>query len=109
MMSKPAIRMYGGGSGDKNLEFPVHVGLKLRLSDGSEARLRYSYNYRGGEDIYEDDFIQIAFPDVEQDVWLRDESFRIREHFPSATELTEVKLSGKGWSYEGYVDNLAIK
>jgi hypothetical protein len=46
---------------------------------------------------------------VEQDSWLRDESFRIREHFPTATTITEIRIFGNGWNYEGWADNVSIR
>jgi hypothetical protein len=97
-----------GGAGFGDGEYPISVEVVLQRDDGSMARLRHAYNYRGGANKDEGDFIQIVFPDVEQDTWLRDESFRVREHFPEAETITELRIYGNGWNYEGWADNVSI-
>ena len=96
------------GSGDKNREFPISVSIIVRLEDGSDAEIRYAYNYRGGSNKKEEKLVQIAKGDVEQDAWLRAESFNVRSHFPTAQEITKIKIFGNGWNYEGWADNIKI-
>jgi len=63
--------------------YPIFVELTLALEDTFTAKLRYAYNYYGGKNINTADFIQIAKGDAGEDAWLFDESFNVRNHFPS--------------------------
>lgn len=96
------------GSGDANTEFPANVSAYLTLDDGSQAHLRYSYNYRGGSDIHNANFIQIAQGYVPQDEWLFAEHMRIREHFPTASRMDSLRIYGAGWDFESWYDNIYV-
>ena len=81
----------------------------LRDQDQNQLELLFCYNYRGGASLYQDYFIRVAFPYCEQNVWLRDETFRIRDYFPQAVLIERIMLAARGWDYEGCVDNVALR
>lgn len=97
-----------GGAGGGNGEYPVEIRLFLRDQEQNHLQLLFCYNYRGGASLYQDDFIRVAFPHCEQNVWIRDESFRIRDYFPQAVLIEKIELAARGWDFEGCVDNLAL-
>ncbi len=89
-------------------EHPVEVRLHLLDSSGTNLDLLFCYNHVCGWDLYEPDYIRIVFPDCEQNVWLRGERFVVRDYFPQATTLVRIELAGRGWDFEGYVDNVRL-
>lgn len=104
----PVFSNIGGGAGWHNGEYPIEVQLQLRDAAGRELRLAFCYNYRGGASAREPDFVRIAFPDCQKNVWLRDETFVIRDYFPQANTVNSITLRASGWDYEGCVDNVRL-
>jgi hypothetical protein len=105
---RPVSRTVADGNGFNDGEYPVNANLVLELEDGSSVRLRYAFNY--GDAIANrtrEDFKQFAFS-VEQDAWSRDNTYWIRDAWPTAEKITEVSITGSGWDYESYVDNIEI-
>ena len=96
------------GAGVNNNEYPINFYLYLLDSNGNELTLRFCYNYRGGESLYEDNYIRIAFSNCDQNIWLRNEQFNINEYFPQAVTIDRILVGGNGWNFEGYVDNIDI-
>ena len=105
----PVFSNVGGGAGLHDAEYPVEIHLYLRDQDQNQLELLFCYNYRGGASLYQDHFIRVAFPYCEQNVWLRDETFRIRDYFPQAVLIERIMLAARGWDYEGCVDNVALR
>ena len=104
----PVFSDVGGGAGWTNNEYPINFYLYLLDDNGSDLTLRFCYNYRGGESLNESDYIRVAFPECEQDVWIRNEQFIIRDYFPQATTIDRILIGGNGWNFEGYIDNIEI-
>jgi len=105
---KPVYSSVDEGAGWLDLEYPVYITLWLTDINNRFRRLRFGYNYRGGESFYEKDNISIAFPKCEQDVWLRNEMFSLKNYFPDAVSVKLLEVGGSGWDYEGYIDNILI-
>lgn len=106
--ANPVFSNVANGAGYWHAEYPIEVGLSLEDDGGSEMVLLFCYNYRGGSSLFESDFIRVAFPYCDQNVWLRDEQFTIRDYFPQAVALTRITLAARGWDFEGYVDNVEL-
>jgi len=104
----PVFSDVGAGAGWHNGEYPINVYLYLLDENDNELTLRFCYNYRGGESLYEDDYIRVAFPYCEQNVWLRNEQFNIRDYFPQTVTIDRILIGGNGWNFEGYIDNIEI-
>ncbi len=97
-----------GGAGNGSGEYPVEIRLFIVDRNLDHVQLLFCYNYRGGASLYQDDYIRVAFPDCERNVWLRDETFRIRDYFPQAVLVERIELAARGWDFEGCVDNVAL-
>jgi len=67
------------GSGVANYEFPAQVILDLADGNNVPLQLCFVYNYRGGSNVVTSNYIQIAYPYVPQNVWQRNQTFRIRD------------------------------
>ncbi|MBN2405227.1 MAG: hypothetical protein JXE06_06575 [Coriobacteriia bacterium] len=104
----PVYSDVGDGAGWHNGEYPIEVRLHLRNAAGDELQLAFCYNYRGGASLTQSDFIRVAFPYCQQNVWLRNEEFTIRDYFPQAETITRITLAARGWDFEGYADNVRI-
>ena len=105
---KPVYSSVDEGAGWLDVEYPVYFVLWFSDINNKFLRLRFGYNYRGGESFYSKDNISIAFPYCKQDVWLRNEVFTIRDYFPDAVSVKRLWIGGSGWDYEGYADNIII-
>jgi len=105
---KPVYSSVDEGAGWLDVEYPVFVILWLADINNRFLRIRFGYNYRGGESFYEKDNISIAFPNCEQNVWLRSEMFTLKNYFPNAVSIKRLEVGGSGWDYEGYIDNILI-
>ncbi len=97
-----------GGAGFSDGEYPAEVHLSLLDGDGNPLELHFCYNYRGGSSLYEADFVRVAFPYCSQGVWLRDETFRIRDYFRQAVLIERIELGADGWDFEGCIDNIVL-
>ncbi|MDX1748398.1 MAG: hypothetical protein R3324_20880, partial [Halobacteriales archaeon] len=53
-------------------------------------------------------FIVVGHPSSPIGVWQRDQRFRLRDYAPGGTTITEVRIGGGGWDFEGRADNLRI-
>ena len=82
-----------GGAGYHDSEYPIEVHLYLLDTSMNPLELLFCYNYRGGASLYEDDYVRVAFPDCEENEWLRQQSFRIREYFPQAAFVERIMLA----------------
>ena len=100
--------VYAEICGWEGAEHPVEVTLHLRDDAGTDLYLRFCYNHVGGWSLYEQHYIRIVFPDCEQNVWLRGERFVVRDYFPQAASLVGIELAGRGWDFEGYIDNVLL-
>ena len=104
----PVFSDVGNGAGWTNDEYPINVWLHLKDANGTNLTLRFAYNYRGGEDLNESEYIRVAFPNCDQNEWLRDQEFNISNYFPQAVHLDSIRIGGNGWDFEGYVDNIEL-
>lgn len=105
---KPSYSNVDEGAGYFDWEFPMQVSMTLSNAHNERMNLTFGYNYRGGNSRFKEDIISIAFSDCQQDVWLRKETFTIRDYFPDATSIQGITIGGNGWDYEGYLDNIVI-
>ncbi|OGU55870.1 MAG: hypothetical protein A2V66_18045 [Ignavibacteria bacterium RBG_13_36_8] len=105
---KPTFSDVSGGAGVQNDEYPAVINLWLVTSIGDTVIIRYAYNYRGGASWTRTNYIVIAFPNCQQNVWKRNEQFIIRDYLPNAVKIVKVQVGGQGWNYEGYFDNISI-
>ncbi len=104
----PVYSTVDEGTGWSNREYPVSIILRLYTVNNEYLTLWFGYNYRGGASDYGKDYIRIAFPDCQQGVWIRNETFTIRDYFPDAKTIYRIEIEGRGWDYEGYADNIKI-
>ncbi|PID27667.1 MAG: hypothetical protein CR982_05185 [Candidatus Cloacimonadota bacterium] len=104
----PVFSNVGAGAGWNNNEYPISVYLYLEDSSSNELLLRFCYNYRGGESLTSDDYIRVAFPSCEQNTWIRDQEFTIKEYFSQAIKIKKIRIGGDGWSFKGLIDNISI-
>jgi len=105
---KPAYSSVDDGAGWKNDEYPVSVRLKLVNQKDEFMDIWFCYNYRGGASYLYKDQIRLVFPYCDQDEWVRNEVYRIKDFFPDAKTIIELRIAGSGWDYEGYADNIKI-
>ncbi|MCD4788508.1 MAG: tetratricopeptide repeat-containing sensor histidine kinase, partial [Bacteroidales bacterium] len=105
---KPSYSNVDEGAGYFDWEFPMQVSMSLRNAHNEWMNLIFGYNYRGGNSRFKKNIISIAFSDCQQDVWLRNETFTIRDYFPDAMFIQSITVGGNGWDYEGYIDNIVI-
>ena len=105
---RPVYSSVDEGAGWLDVEYPVYIILWLTDINNRFLRLRFGYNYRGGESFYEKDNISIAFPNCGQNAWLRNEVFTLKNYFPDAVSINKLEVGGSGWDYEGYIDNISI-
>ena len=106
---KPTFSDVSGGAGVQNDEYPATINLWLATSNSDTVVIRFAYNYRGGASWTRPNYIVIAFPNCQRDVWMRNEKFVIRNYVPNAVKLVKVQVGGQGWNYEGYFDNIKIE
>ena len=105
---KPTFSSVDEGAGWKDREYPVSVRLQLYNKYNEYLTLWFAYNYRGGESYYFKDFIRVAFTECLQDVWIRNEVFSIRDYFANATTIIGISIEGRGWDYDGSIDNIVV-
>jgi len=105
---KPSYSSVDNGAGWKNEEYPVVIRLKLTNQRDEFLDIRFCYNYRGGASFLYKDNIKLAFPYCDQDEWMRNEVYRIRDFFPDAKTIISLNVTASGWDYEGYADNIKI-
>nr|NQU91836.1 tetratricopeptide repeat protein [Bacteroidota bacterium] len=105
---KPSYSSVDNGAGYRNEEYPVSVRLRLINQRNEFMDIWFCYNYRGGESFLYKDNIRLVFPYSDQDKWIRNEVYRIKDFFPDAKAILELKVAGGGWDYEGYADNIKI-
>ena len=104
----PVFSDVGDGAGWTNEEYPAFVDLRLWDATNDSTDVRFCYNYRGGLSHTNGHMIFVVFPDVPQNVWQRNQMFRLREYVPGAVRMSLIMVGGNGWDYEGYVDNINI-
>ncbi len=105
---KSSYSSVDNGAGWVNEEYPVSLYLMLINQRDEYLEIRFCYNYRGGASYFYKDQIRLAFPSCDQDRWRRNEVYRIKDFFPDAKSIIELKVCGSGWDYEGYADNIKI-
>ena len=104
----PVFSDVRNGDGDAHYEYPAIVMLDLYDSNNRLLSLWFCYNYRGGVSTTTDTLKRVSFPDVPQNTWQRNQSFRIRDYFPSAARIGKIYIGAMGWDYEAYFDNISI-
>ncbi len=105
---RPSYSSVDNGSGWRNEEFPVSVRLKLVNQRNEFMDIWFCYNHRGGKSYLYKDVIRLVFPNCVRDKWIRNETYRIRDFFPDAWKIIQIRLVASGWDYEGWVDNISI-
>jgi hypothetical protein len=96
------------GTGISNGEYPATVVVVLETPTGTkELRCSYSQITAAKPDREFPTMYQISTTGVVG--WLRNEEVRIHTYFPDATEISEVRLEGAGWDFEGRFDNVRIQ
>jgi two-component sensor histidine kinase len=105
---KPSYSSVDNGSGWRNEEYPISVRLILINQRNEYLDIWFCYNYRGGASFLYKDYIRLVFPYCDQDKWIRNEVFRLKDFFPDAKTILKLKIAGSGWDYKGYVDNVKI-
>lgn len=103
----PVSSSVRNATGDKNGEYPAKIVLLLDTPDGErELQFAYSEDKVTKPDRSWTTGYQVSKTYVSG--WLRGESFRIHDYFPSATRITKIRLHGSGWDFESYIDNIEI-
>lgn len=105
---KPSYSTVDEGAGWTNREYPVTIILSLVNLKDEFLTIYFCYNYRGGESYYYKDHIRHVFPYCAQDVWIRNEVYRVKDFFPDAKTIVRFQIEGRGWDYESYADNIKI-
>ncbi len=89
----------------------LQVGYKTTTSN-KEKKLRWNFNYASGKscDKTKTSATVRRFPvAVTQDAWFDFDSGDILGYLPdTVSKITHVRAGGKGWSYEGRVDDLVL-
>lgn len=106
--ANPVFSDVGNGAGWNDGEYPINLYLYLEDAESNELILRFCYNYRGGSSSTEDDYIRVSFPECEQNVWLRNQQFTIKDYFSQAVKIKKIRIGGNGWNFEGLIDNIEI-
>lgn len=103
----PVSSSVRNGTGDNNGEYPAMVLLLLDTPEG-ERYLSFAYSQISSSkpDRTWDTGYQVSNTQVSG--WLRGESYRVHDYFPTATKIKSVRLYGAGWDFESYFDNLSI-
>jgi hypothetical protein len=104
----PVFSDVGDGAGWTNEEYPAFVNLRLWNANNDSTDVRFCYNYRGGLSHTSETTIFVVFPDVPQNVWQRNQLFRLRDYASDAIRISKIFIGGNGWNYEGYIDNVKI-
>jgi hypothetical protein len=105
---KPVYSDVRNGAGDGHDEYPGMVMLDVYDSNNNLLRLWFCYNYRGGSSKTMSNFIRVAFPNVQQNVWQRNQSFKIKDYFQNAVRIGKIYVGANGWNYEAYFDNISV-
>lgn len=105
---KPVFSDVRHGAGDTSEEFPCMVELELYDANNNVKRLWFCYNYRGGVSKKLIDLILVAYPNIPQDQWQRNQLFNLHKYWPTATKLKKITIGANGWNYEAYFDNIKI-
>lgn len=104
----PVFSDVRNGDGDAHYEYPGIVQLDLYDSGNNLLSLWFCYNYRGGVSTTESNLIRVSFPNVPQNTWQRNQSFRVKDYFPNAVRIGKIYVGAIGWDYEAYFDNISI-
>ena len=106
----PVFSDVGGGAGYTSEEYPAYVDIRVKDAKGDSSDVRFCYNYRGGTSHTNSatKIMFVVFPNVSQNVWLRNQVFKIKAYAPTAVKIIRVLMGGNGWNYECYVDNIVI-
>lgn len=104
----PVFSDVRNGAGDTHEEYPAILELTMRDSINNLFLLRFCYNYRGGSSLTQSNYIRLAFPFVPQNVWQRNQKFRLNDYFQNAKTIEKIRIGADGWDYESYFDNIKI-
>ncbi len=104
----PVFSDVGDGAGWTNEEYPAFVDLRLWNANNDSTDVRFCYNYRGGVSHKNGNLIFVVFSNVPQNVWQRNQLFRLRDYVHDAVRMSRIIIGGNGWNYEGRIDNIKI-
>ncbi len=104
----PVFSDVGDGAGWTDEEYPAFVDVRLWDASGDSSDIRFCYNYRGGVSHTNGNLMFVVFPSVSQNVWQRNQLFRLRDYVPTAVRISRIIIGGNGWDYEGLFDNISV-